>query len=198
MTTRRNWTAMLAALAFATFVAGAVSASAQDCSCVIVGGCKEVTYYDADGNPIRTELICPSTGSGTFNCNREPPPPNVPLNESLPPVSIKAVSTDPVYGAIVTTLDPDRQSSNATIVSNVAGEQFPATGTIRFYGRTTVAGREYCSRTELVFVNKNLTSYSPFNNEEFCLESDVDFIPCGSDGPVILTLKAGTTCVTLN
>lgn len=198
MTTRRNWMAALAALTFATFLAGAVNVSAQDCSCVIVGGCKEVTYYDEDGNPIRTELICPSTGSGTFNCNREPPPPNVPLNESLPPVSIKATSIDPVYGAIVTTLDPDRTSSNATIVSNQDDAQFPATGRISFYGRTTVAGKEYCSVTELVFVNKNLKSYRPFNKEEFCLESDVDFVPCGSNGPVAFTLKAGTTCVTLN
>ncbi len=197
MTTRRNWFAVLAALTFATFLAGAVQASAQDCSCIIVGGCKEVFFYPAGP----TILVCPSSGSGTFNCNREPPPPNVPLNESLPPVKISATGFDPAYGNITTQVDPDRTSSNATIVSNQADAQFPATGRISFYARTRIDGLdgEYCSVTELVFVNKKLTSYRPFNNEEFCLESDVDFYPCGGDPTdVKFTLKAGSTCVTLN
>lgn len=200
MTTRKNWMAVLAALTLATLLAGAAGASAQDCSCTVVGGCKEVFFYPSGP----TILVCPSSGSGDFSgCSKEPPPPGTPLNESLPPVNIKVSGVDPAYGTITTTLDPDatRPSSNATIKSNLDDAQFPATVRISFYARTTISALSgtYCSRTELVFVNDNVNSYRPFKQESLKLESDTEFYECNDPAQkTVFVLKAGTSNVTLN
>lgn len=198
MTIRRIQGLAVAAFTLAAIAVGAASASAQNCSCTIVGGCKEVFFFPAGP----TILVCPSSGSGTFsNCSQEPPPPGTPLNESLPPAGITAKGVDPAYGTITTTLDPNRTSSNATIVSNQANTEFPATVRISFFAQTTISTLAgiYDSRTQLVFVNKSVTSYRPFNNEKLLLESDVEFYNHADPlKKTVFVLKAGTSTVTLN
>ena len=191
--------AMLAILAIAGFFATNIAAYAQpDCSCVIVDGCKVVTFYDEFGNPISTETICPSTGTGDFNCTKEIPPTG-PLNVSIPPVSINAVGQSPTYGTIQTEIDRTRTSSNAIIRSLNEKERFPASVRFSFYAVSTIAGVRYQSRTELVFVNNAVYSFGPFNRERFCLERDVEFVREGDlSGPTAFVLNAGGTCVALN
>ncbi len=189
---------MVAALAVAGFLLSEAAAFAQPCTCDIVDGCKVLTYYDDDGNITGTETICPSTGSGTFNCDFVEIPPTGPINLSIPPVTIDAHGDSPLYGAVDTRIDPDRPSSNATIVSNGA-DRFPLSVRFSFYARSSVAGREYCSRDELVFSSREVNSFRPFERERFCLERDVEFYLCDDDSQkTAFVLHAGQTCVTLN
>ncbi len=194
----RTRNAMLAAvLAFVGFVAANTTAIAQPpCSCVIVDGCKVVTFYDEFDNPISSETICPSTGTGDFNCSRELPP-NGPINTTFPPVSIKAQGFSPTFGTIATRIDPDRPSSNAIVFSNNQKERYPLTVQFSFYAVTEVAGIRYRSETELVFRNDNVHSFRPFAHEKFCLVKDVVFRP-ETPGLGKFVLQAGGTCVTLN
>ncbi len=201
MSTMRRF-ALAAVMACAGFVIATIAAYAQpDCHCDIVDGCKVITFYAPDGTVIGHDVICPSTGTGDFNCNFiETPPPGTPLNLSFPPINIDAHGFSPTYGPIHTYLDPTRQSSNATVVSNNSdGQTFPATVRFSFYARSVINGIEYCSRTELVFSSNTVHSFRPFNQERFCLENDVEFYRC--DDPAQTTafvLNVGASCVTLN
>lgn len=199
MLTRIKNQLLVGALAFFGMLTAGTVALAQPCTCNVVDGCKVITYYDDDGNITGTETICPSTGSGTFNCNFVEIPPTGPLNLSIPPDKIDVESLSPLYGPIVTSIDQKRTSSNATIVSNNARERFPLTVRFSFYARTNVAGREYCSTEELIFENTSVYSFNPFNKEKFCLVNDVKFVPCDDPtAPVAFVLAGGSTCVTLN
>jgi hypothetical protein len=177
------------------------NAQAQPCTCNIVNGCKVVTIYDAAGNPISTETICPTTGTGTFACDEiePPPPPPAALNVSVRPVNIVSTATSPTAGTITTQLDPSRISSNATIVSNIPGVRFPASVHFSFYATSSYAGATYFSRDELRFANENVNSFNPFNNENFTLQNDVSFVSDPNDptSPVAFVLHAGSQ-VTLN
>jgi hypothetical protein len=189
---------LVAALAIAGFVAANTAALAQPCTCNIVNGCKVITYYDAAGNITGTETICPSNGTGTFSCDIVETPPTGPLNVSVPPANIDAIAFSPLYGPVHTRFDPTRTSSNATIVSIVPGARYPAQVRFSFYARTDVGGVEYCSRTELVFTGI-VNSFNPFQNENFRLESDVEFYDCNDPAQrTVFVLNAGGSNVTLN
>ncbi len=189
----RNF-AMLAMLAVGAFAASGMAYAQQNCSCVIVDGCKVVTFYDEFDNPISTETICSGTGTGDFDCAKEPPPTG-PLNLSLPPVAITAKGQSPTFGTITTRIDPSRPSSNARIVSRSEKERFPLSVEFSFYAITTVAGEEFYSETELVFRSDDVHSFHPFQQEKFCLKRDVRF---RSVRGTSIVLEAGKTCVTLN
>ena len=201
MLTRAKRLSLVAVMALIAFVAANTAAIAQPyCTCDIVDGCKVLTYYDDQGNVIGQETICPSTGTGNFDCQIVEIPPTGPLNVTIPPVSIDAKSKSPIYGDIVTRIDPARRSSNATIISNNADSRFPATVRFSFYAITNIAGVDYCSRTELVFSNDAVESFNPFKREKFCLEKDVEFYRCDAppdDQKTLFVLHAGT-CVTLD
>ncbi len=191
--------ALFAVMAIAGIFATNIAAYAQqECSCVIVDGCKVVTFYDEFGNPTSTETICPSTGTGDFDCAKEIPPTG-PLNVSLPPISINATGQSPTYGPIHTEIDRSRTSSNAIIRSNNRKERFPASVRFSFYAISEIAGVRYQSRTELVFANDAVHSFRPFEHERFCLENDVEFVREGDlSGPTAFVINRGGTCVTLN
>ncbi len=198
MLTRTRTFILLAMLSVVGVIAASTAYAQQNCSCVIVDGCKVVTFYDEFDNPISTETICPSTGTGDFDCAREIPPTG-PLNLSLPPVAINAKGQSPTFGTITTRIDPSRPSSNARIVSNNGKERFPATVEFSFYAIAKVGEEgkfvEYRSRTELVFRNPSVHSFRPFNQEKFCLQKDVEFVAASG---AKFVLRAGATCVTLN
>ncbi len=199
MSIRIKHVALLAVMAMiGVFGANTASYAQSNCSCVIVDGCKVVTFYDEFDNPISTETICPSTGTGDFDCSREVPPTG-PLNLSLPPVSINATGNSPTYGPIRTEVDRSRTSSNAIIQSYNTKERFPARVRFSFYAISEIAGVRYQSRTELVFVNDAVRSFRPFNNERFCLENDVEFVREGDlGGRTVFVINRGGTCVTLH
>jgi hypothetical protein len=188
------------AVAAATMFIFMTAAQAQPCTCNIVNGCKIITFYNAAGVPIGTQTICPTTGTGTFGCNiiEPPPPPTGALNVSVPPVGLNSTAISPTFGPITTALDLTRTSTNATIISNGA-DRFPATVRFSFFATATVNGVRYCSRTELEFLNQNVTSFNPFNNEVFTLQRDVAFVAnCNlATSPTVFLLRAGSQ-VTLN
>lgn len=204
MFTRIRSIMLIAALAIVSFVAANTTAQAQLCHCTIVNGCKVLTYYDSLGNVTGSETICPSSGNGNFNCQQLENPPAGPLNVSLPAISIDAISHSPTLGPIHTRLDPSRPATPATIISNNPPARFPATGRISWYAIANIQGIEYCSRTELVFVSKELHSFLPFQHERFCLEDRVEFYRCGDpDQRTVFALEPGntaanSTCVYLN
>lgn len=175
-----------AVIAVGVAVAGTI-ATAQ--TCIVVNGVKVYVLpntYNTSG----------ATGTAVFSTPTQIPPAPNRLNQSLTPQNINVSSTEPTLGTITTTLDPVRASSPTTIVSNGTA-RFPATGTIKFYGRATISskpGITYGSQTELVFVNNNLSQILPFN-ATFSLQSDVTFRdPATGDS---FLLKAGSTTVTL-
>lgn len=186
---------LAAAFAVIALALAAPIASAQtNKKCIIVNGRKVYVF------PSPVKIASGSTGSGTFkSITPIPSDPVVPLNESLAPVSINVSLAGP-DGTITTTLDPNRTPSATTIVSN-GPVRYPATVTLRFYGIARVSSRPcktYRSLTELVFTNNNVNTILPFGNTQFTLANDVDFEDADAPGTYALTLKAGTTSVTLN
>lgn len=181
--------AMFAAvLALIALAAAGTTATAQ--TCIIINGVK--VYVTPD-----TYVGNTTNGFGTFTATK-PIPAAGALNERLTPQVLNVSTNEPTLGTVTTFLDLSRLASPTTIVSNIPGVRFPATGTINFFANATVSSRpgNFRSRTELSFQSTGLNSVAPFNAETFTLVNDVEFED--ANGDLEFTLKGGTTTVTLN
>lgn len=188
-TSMRRFIAALV-VAVGLFAVNAIATAQYSYTCIIVNGVKVIilnTQGTASG----------STGSGTFN-PVVPVPPTGPINASFTATNINVTASDPVNGTITTRLAPGGTQPLTTIVSNQPDIRFPATGKIVFNGAASISSKPgviYTSTTPLEFTSTNLTSTPPFQGETFTLSKDVDFIDAAGD--VALTLKSGSTSVTL-
>lgn len=190
---------MLAAVIVTAFMAAGSVAQAQDYTCIIINGQKCYVYVLEDGT---LDTVCDegSSGSGTFTAVEQPIPDDGPINTELTAQSLSTTIRDERYGAITTTLDPDRQATNTTIRS-VKDERFPLDVRIRFFATAQLESqpdRVYESRTELEFGNDDVNSVNPFRDVTLTLTNDVEFYDRERpDEGAVFTLQAGSTTVTL-
>jgi len=194
---------ILAAFLFAAFLASTGTMSAQPYTCIIVNGQKCYVNLDSLGNPIDTVCDNGSTGQGDFKSTTGPIPARGDVNTTLAPAKIKATVKDPVLGNITTQLDPNRQSTPATIVTANPGQgqRYPLEVSISFFATAKVDALPrtvYESAAELKFYSGNVNSVDPFTAETLTLQNDVDFYDqADPTHTTVFTLQGGTTTVTL-
>ncbi|HVZ41226.1 MAG TPA: hypothetical protein VHI13_18240 [Candidatus Kapabacteria bacterium] len=192
---------LVVAFALVGIAATQGTATAQfNYTCIVTNGYKCYVIYDPCGRIISIKCLCGSTGSGTFTTPRAIPFAG-PLNVALTPVSVNVTLVDAQYGTITTRLKLNATSPVTSIISNNPPARFPATGRIQFYADATLEskpGIKYNSKTPLTFVNTNLQSVDPFNNEVFILTKDVEFYNSADPAQVTqFKLQANSTNVTL-
>lgn len=146
-------------------------------------------WVDAAGNQYNSD----TQGTGSFQVTQCDP---AVCELKLDPTSINITSNAGSFGIVTTVLDPTRISTPATVTALASGaydERFS------FFAETTVSsqpGRVFRSVQELTFVNGNVLTFNPHQNEQFKLENAVDFEDVNAPGVIAFTLQQAN--ITLN
>ena len=107
-------------------------------------------------------------------------------------IGFSGTTFDPILGTIHIDLDSTRNQDTSMIVSNVIGQNFPATHDVYAHARVTFSsepGIIYRSKNPFHMFNNAITSFAvPGQPQTYNVANDVEFENVALPGPVVFTM----------
>lgn len=98
-------------------------------------------------------------------------------------------------GAVTIQLDTTRDPGTGSIVSNRAGQQFPATQRMTAFITANINGNDFRSLNRITLISTNVTSTPPAAGTVFNLAGQVKFEEVGKPGTVAMVMEPGQAAV---